>query len=187
MSQIPSSFISSNVGIVAHGDADGICSSAIVKTKYPGALVLFTTASNLHKTIKEIDRWAKTLDTLFIVDVAINPKRQEFVLERLIKVKEKFEVYFIDNHLLPWEIESADIEKIDIHNYVDHYLRRENCSSSAMTFAAIYGDGPEAIMKHREAALLGAYGAISDYAKRCDLLEDIISIYDETSIYYQAL
>jgi RecJ-like exonuclease len=186
VSNLSSTFISSNVGIVAHGDADGICSSAIVKTKYPGALVLYTTASNLHRTIKEIDRWAKTLDTLFIVDVAINPKTQDFVLDRLSKVKGKFEIYFIDNHLLPWEIESADVEKIDIQNYVDHYLRREHCSSSAMTFATIYGDGHECITQHRVAALLGAYGAISDYAKDCDLLQEIVNIYDETSIYYQA-
>jgi len=183
---LPPDFMRSNVGIVSHGDADGICSSAIIKTKFPGALVFFSIAPQLHKTIKEIERWTKTLDTLFIVDIAINPKSQEYVLERLAKVKKKYEIYFIDNHLLPWEINRANVDKVDINDYVDHYLRKENCSSSAMTFSTLYGESREDIIHYRKAAMLAAYGAIADYAKQCDLLEDIFNLYDESSINYQA-
>jgi len=179
-------FVRTNVAIIAHGDADGICSSAIIKTKYPGALVYFSTASQLHKTIKEVERWTGSLETLFIVDVAINPKAQTFVLDRLRKVKEKYVIYFIDNHLLPWEIESNGVSQIDITQYVHHYLREEHCSSSAMTFTALYGQEEDAFFEYRRIAMLGAYGAVCDFAKRCPLLISMANIYDESSIYYQA-
>ncbi|MHA2504385.1 MAG: hypothetical protein ACXAE3_16140 [Candidatus Kariarchaeaceae archaeon] len=186
MSTLPPDFVRSNVAIVAHGDADGICSSAIIKTKFPGALVLFSKASTLHKVIKEVERWTKSIDYLFILDIAINPKSQEFVLDRLKKVKEKYEIYFIDNHLLPWEIKQSGVEEVDIHQYVDHYVRHEKCSSSVMTFHTLYGDAENLVVKNRKAAMLAAFGAIADYAKECDLLKQVVSTYDETSIYYQA-
>lgn len=180
------SFIRANVGIIAHGDADGICSSAIIKTKHPGALILFTKASQLHKTIKDIEKWAKTLDTLYIVDVAINPKASEFVIDRLRKVNSKYRVIFIDNHLLPWEIPQSSVKEVDINQYVSLYLRKEHWSSSALTFSLLYGEDKETIIQNRQAALLGAYGAVADYAKECSYLKKILNIWDETSIYYQA-
>ena len=179
-------FVKTNVAIIAHGDADGICSSAIIKTRYPGALVFFSTAPNLHKTIKEVERWTKSLELLFIVDVAINPKSQQFVLDRMAKVRDKYEIYFIDNHLLPWEIRGKEEESINMEDYVHHYLRKQHCSSSAMAFSTLYGDDHSALLEHRQAALLGAYGAISDFAKQCPLLIEITNTYDESSIYYQA-
>lgn len=181
-------FVQANVGVVSHGDADGICSSAIIKSKNPGALVLFSKASELHKTIKQISNWAKTLDTLYIVDVAINPKSQKFVLDRLKKAKKQFSIIYIDNHLLPWEVKNSsyEIKEVNIHDYVDVYLRKENWSSSALTFTTLYGEGVDVIIENRKQALLGAYGAISDYAKKCTLLKQILDLWDESSIYYQA-
>lgn len=178
--------IRTNVGIIAHGDADGICSAAIVKSLHPGALILFSRASILHKSIKEIERQAKTLEKLFIVDIALNPNSQNFVLERLKKVKNNIKVIYIDNHLLPWEIENNNNDNNDILRYVDHYIRKKNWSSSALTFVELYGPNKEDIIGNRRHALLGAYGAIADYAKKCPLLKEITGLWDESSIYYQA-
>ena len=178
--------IQANVGIIAHADADGICSSAIIKTKHPGALILFSKASQLHKTIREIDRWARTLDILYIVDIAINPNTFNFVLDRLEKVKSRYKVIYIDNHLLPWEIPKTDIDPIDIKDYVNTYIRKENWSSSALAFSHLFGESREAIIQHRKPALLGAYGAIADYARQCSYLSDVFGIWDESIIYYQA-
>ncbi|MDH5401996.1 MAG: hypothetical protein OEY49_05860 [Candidatus Heimdallarchaeota archaeon] len=177
-----------NIGIIAHGDADGICSAAIIKSKFPGAYVVFSIPSQLHKSIKEIQRILQTIDTLYIVDIAINTKNQHFILERLKKSIKLFKIIYIDNHILPWNVEymQKEVINIDINDYVTTYIQKPEWSSSALTYATLYGDSFQSIIAHRNMALLAGYGAIADYAKKCSLLKLIIDTWDETSIYYQA-
>ncbi|MHA2251909.1 MAG: DHH family phosphoesterase, partial [Candidatus Kariarchaeaceae archaeon] len=145
------SLVQANVGIIAHGDADGICSAAIIKAFHPGASILFSKASQLHKAIKTIEKHMKTIDTMYIVDVAINPKNQEFVLDRLKKVKARYDVFYFDNHLLPPNIEDKNLTA-----YVDKYVKRTDWSSSALTFTHFFGSDEEAIIQYRSQAFLGA-------------------------------
>jgi RecJ-like exonuclease len=173
--------VRANVGIIAHGDADGICSAAIVKSLHPGASILFSKASQLHKTLKTIEKNMKTIDTLFIVDVAINPKNQEFVLDRLKKMKARYDVYYFDNHILPINIEDKNLTE-----YVDKYTKRTDWSSSAITFNHFFGSSEEGIKSNRILAFLAAYGAISDYARECSFLRTVFDLYDESNINYQA-
>ncbi len=175
------SIVQSNVGIIAHGDADGICSAAIIKSLHPGATILFSKASQLHKSIKSIEKNVKTLDSLYIVDVAINPKNQKFVLDRLKKIKEKYDIFYIDNHLLP-----SSIQDKKLTNYVDTYIKRTDWSSSALTFSHFFGSEKEAIIKNRNLAFLAAYGVISDYARTCSFLTSVFDLFDESNINYQA-
>lgn len=170
-----------NVGIIAHGDADGICSAAIVKSLYPGADVIFTRANQLHKAIKDLEIRIITLDILFILDMAINPKKKEYVLQRLEKASKKYKIYYFDNHTLPKGMEREEISK-----FMVKFISKRTWSSSAVTFTTLFGDKPENLKNSRYQALLGAYGAISDYAKECPLLLSILELYDESNTYYQA-
>ena len=169
------------VGIICHGDADGLCSAAIVKSAYPGAEIYFSKPATLHKDIREFEKKIN-LDVLYILDVAINAKNKDFILERLKKSKEKYHIKFYDNHLLPNGLTSVIMEE----EYVNEYYYHVNSSSAAATFEKVYGTEFEEIVKNRKYALLAAYGSISDYAKDCEFLEKILRIWDESSIYFQA-
>ena len=170
-----------NVGIIAHGDADGICSAAIVKSIYPGSDVIFTRANQLHKAIKDLEEKVITLDILFILDLAINPKKKEYVLQRLEKASKKYKIYYFDNHTLP-----KGMDELEISKFMVKFIAKRNWSTSAVTFATLFGEKPENLKNSRYQALLGAYGAISDYAKECPLLHAILDLYDESNTYYQA-
>lgn len=176
-----STLLQQNVGIIAHGDADGICSAALIKTIYPGALVLFSNAAQLHKVIKDIEKRIITLDILFIVDVAISHKTGKYVLERLKKAKKKYDIFYYDNHILPEFIEDKSLKE-----YVHKYLSRKSSSSSAIVFQELYESKVEYLRIYHYQALLGAYGAISDYAKDCEFLKAMLDLYDESNTYYQA-
>lgn len=123
----------------------------------------------------------KTIDVLYILDVALNAKNLQFTLERLKKSKLKYEIYYYDNHLMP---EYLDIKDFETH--VTEYRNINFSSSAATTFMAMYGDKEETILKNRRKALLGAYGSISDYAKNCTFLAKVTNIWDESSIQFQA-
>ncbi len=170
-----------NVGIIAHGDADGICSAAIVKSLYPGSDVIFTRANQLHKAIKDLEDRVITLDILFILDLAINPKKKEYVLQRLENASKRYKIYYFDNHTLPKGMDESEISKFFVK-----FITKRNWSTSAVTFRTLFGDKPENLKNNRYQALLGAYGAISDYAKECPLLHSILDLYDESNTYYQA-
>ncbi|MCY3413839.1 MAG: hypothetical protein INQ03_19500 [Candidatus Heimdallarchaeota archaeon] len=175
------SFVKKNVGIIAHGDADGLCSAALIKTIYPGALVLFSKASQLHKVMREMERRVITMDILFIVDIAISQKSHQFVLERLSKAKEKYKIYYYDNHILPSQIEDKTLS-----NYVTKYQSMKNSSSSAVVFRDLYDEKIEYLRIYYYQACLAAYGAIADYAMDCPFLKDMLSLYDASNTYYQA-
>ncbi|OLS25258.1 MAG: hypothetical protein HeimC2_19340 [Candidatus Heimdallarchaeota archaeon LC_2] len=173
--------IRSNVGIICHGDADGICAAAIVKSVYHGAVIFFSRAPQLHKDIRELEKYMKQIDVLYILDVALNPKNLQFTLERFKKSKLKTEIYYYDNHLIP---EHLDLE--DLKTHVTEYRNIEFSSSAATTFVEMYGDSQEIIINNRKHAVLGAYGSISDYAKHCSLLAKVNNTWDESSIQFQA-
>lgn len=181
MQKSETSLIQKNVGIIAHGDADGICAAALVKTIYPGALVMFSKSTQLHKVLKEIDRRINTMDVLFIVDVAISQKSKDYVLERLKKAKEKYTIYYYDNHVLP-----SSIKDLNLKEYVHKYISDKKSSSSAVVFGELYDMSTINLKIYNYQAMLGAYGAIADYARDCPFLQSMLDLYDESNTYYQA-
>ena len=52
----------------------------------------------------------KTIDVLYILDVALNPKNLQFTLERLKKSKLKYEIYYYDNHLMQEYLDINDLK-----------------------------------------------------------------------------
>lgn len=123
----------------------------------------------------------KHIDALYILDVALNPKSLQFTLERLKKSKLKYDIFYYDNHLIPEDIDLAELEE-----HVTEYRNVEYSSTAATTFMAMYGNSEEIILGKRRQALLGAWGSISDYAKNCGFLEKVNNIWDESSIQFQA-
>ncbi len=170
-----------NVAIISHGDADGICSAAIIKSIYPGARVVFSKPSLLHKAMRSVERSMKTIGKLFIVDLAINPQVRDFVLARFKAASEKYPIYYFDNHSLP-----PDLSHEEIKSLTHEYRQSISCSTSSITFEALCGFDSENPIKNRKQMFLAAYGAIADYAKNCKLLKLILDLWDEASIYYQA-
>ncbi|MHA2099617.1 MAG: hypothetical protein ACW99A_13155 [Candidatus Kariarchaeaceae archaeon] len=158
-----------------------MCAAAIVKSVYHGAEIFFSRAPHLHKDIRELEKYMKQIDVLYILDVALNPKNLQFTLERLKKSKLKSDIYYFDNHLIP---EYLDIKDLETH--VTEYRNVEFSSSAATTFMAMYGNSEEIILNNRRQALLGAYGSISDYTKNCSFLATVNNIWDESSIQFQA-
>ncbi|MHA2252878.1 MAG: DHH family phosphoesterase [Candidatus Kariarchaeaceae archaeon] len=158
-----------------------MCAAAIVKSVYHGAEVFFSRAPQLHKDIRELEKYMKQIDVLYILDVALNPKNLQFTLERLKKSKLKSEIYYFDNHIIPEFMDRKDLE-----THVTKYRNEKFYSTAATTFITLYGNTEEIIVNNRRQALLGAYGSISDYAKNCPFLATVNNIWDESSIQFQA-
>jgi single-stranded DNA-specific DHH superfamily exonuclease len=123
----------------------------------------------------------KTIGKLFIVDIALNPQVKDFVLARFKTASEKYSIYYFDNHSLPPELTEDEIKSV-----TKEYRHSITCSTSFITFDALYGLDPLHPIKNRRQMFLAAYGAIADYAKKCDLLKLALDLWDEASIYYQA-
>ncbi len=173
--------LKTNVAIISHGDADGICSAAIIKSLYPGARIVFSKPSLLHKAMRTVERSMKTIGKLFIVDLAINPQVKDFVLARFQTANEKYPIYYYDNHSLPPDLTIEEVKSV-----TREYRHSIECSTSSITFEALCGSDFDNPIKNRRQMFLAAYGAIADYAKKCELLKLTLDLWDEASIYYQA-
>lgn len=168
-------------GVIAHSDADGMAAASVLKMRFPAAQILFSRPSTLHKDIKQLEHQMKRMDELYILDIAINAHVLEFVQDRLRKIKERNKVFFFDHHTLPNHFAVDDLREL----VTDVDIRPE-WSTSAIAFAYFYGEERKDLIQHRRGALLGAIGALADYARGCPHLLRVLDLYDEAFVHYQA-
>ncbi|AFA39505.1 Single-stranded DNA-specific exonuclease [Pyrobaculum oguniense TE7] len=92
--------------ILAHGDADGVCSAALVKAalrgQYGEIQVIFTHPVDLPKDFQQYAR-----GDVYIVDVAIDEKAAQEV-QRLFRAYGGRVVY-LDHHPLPVDLAGAEV------------------------------------------------------------------------------
>ncbi|MFX1253264.1 MAG: DHHA1 domain-containing protein [Promethearchaeota archaeon] len=179
----------SKVGILAHGDGDGLASAAIIKTLFPGARVYFSNAVSLARDLRQLLReLGANPRHIFIVDLAINPKSAKRLFEVLSSLPKTCQVHYYDHHELP----SGILDNFSA--YVSDLVHDVNTSASCVTLRGISqlenltNDwlSREFLIKYRTMAWLSAFGAISDHKENSKEVRAILDIYDQALLFYQA-
>ena len=84
--------------IFSHGDSDGICAGAIVKSALPGSTVYFISPVGL---LDELNGLTGKYENIVICDIAIDEKSFMQLKERLHELSDVSRVTYMDHHPLP--------------------------------------------------------------------------------------
>ncbi|MEZ0320139.1 MAG: DHH family phosphoesterase [Pyrobaculum sp.] len=153
------------VTIFAHGDADGVCSAALLKAALRGAedvRVVFTHPVGL---VEDFEKFAQ--GAVYIVDVAIDEISAEKVLKTLDNYDDK--VVYIDHHPLPENFRPRRVEVV-------HEL---GVAASELTYRYLQNLTPG----YDRVAL---YGAISDYLDHTPWVQSALDRWDKRVVYFEA-
>ena len=118
------------VVILTHDDADGVCSAALLKARYPDARVIFTRPIALHRDLRQVEDEGM----VFVCDIGINDRYREKVQATAKKMGKR--LIFFDHHPLPvtkrhWDPKKAATQLV--YEYVGKDLPEE------MKWIAVFG------------------------------------------------
>ncbi|MGC9131404.1 MAG: DHHA1 domain-containing protein [Pyrobaculum sp.] len=151
--------------IMAHGDADGVCSAALVKAALAGdydeVRIYFTHPVDLVKDFREA-----AAGDVYIVDVAIDEKIAGEAREVFSRYTGR--VVYIDHHPL-----SVDLPGVEV-------VHEEGPSASELVYRRLAGRLPRAYTR------VALYGAISDYMDYTEWVRGALERWDKRIVYYEA-
>jgi single-stranded-DNA-specific exonuclease len=151
--------------VLAHGDADGVSSAAVVKAalagEYEAVRVYFTHPVDLAK---DFEAFAE--GDVYVVDVAIDEKTAD-------EVRRAFRSYggrvvYIDHHPL-----SVDLPGVEVVHEV-------GSSASELAYRHLGGRLPRLYSR------VALYGAIGDYLDHTEWVEEALEAWDRRLVYFEA-
>jgi single-stranded-DNA-specific exonuclease len=151
--------------IIAHEDADGICSAALVRMTNPSSKVFFSKPCSLLHDLDQMD----TRRDLVVLDLALCELAKEQIVSRLCGWGSR--VLYIDHHP---DTAASFPRKSRVE------VVAGDVSASELTFTH-QGSG-----LRREAERIMLMGAIGDYADLTPLCVDRLNRWDKRSIFLQA-
>lgn len=151
--------------IIAHEDADGICSAALVRMTDPASSVFFSKPCSLLHDLDQMD----TRRDLVVLDMALCELAKEQIVSRLSRWGGK--VLYIDHH---------PDTAISFPRQSSVEVIAGDVSASELTFSHL-GSG-----LRREAERVMLMGAIGDYADLTPFCVDRLNRWDKRSVFLQA-
>lgn len=136
--------------IFTHGDCDGICAGAIVKSAIPDSMVFFTSPVSLLGELNEI---SGRYSNIVICDIAIDEETSIKLMKRLDELARISELTYIDHHPLP------------DHIYDASWFHYGNCSASEQAFRIFQKK------LDRDIRRVAIYGAIGDFSENMAIRE----------------
>jgi RecJ-like exonuclease len=149
--------------IFTHGDCDGVCSGAVVKSAIGDATVFF---SNPVSLLGDLGSAAEDYDCIAICDIAIDEKTSVQLKKKLNELAEISEVIYIDHHPLPEKLDSS-------------WFYHDTCSSSELAYR---------IFKKklsRDMRRVAIYGAIGEFSET-DIVNEWERDWDKRTLYFYA-
>ncbi len=153
--------------ILTHGDTDGVCSGAIALKAFPDAVLYFSKPVGLLEDLSIAEQG----DRVIICDIAIDEVRCEELIDRLERLNEEGEVFYIDHHPPPKRISKMPGEV----SYSD-----PNACASEMAYYTFRDLVPE------DADLISIFGAVGDYADRTPGIRRLMNRWDERLAYMES-
>lgn len=86
-----------NVGILTHGDVDGVCSAALARSIYPKARVDFAEPYQLVEKLRGLSGWDMTV----ILDLGMNVTQGVEAKEAFKEASESCDIIYVDHHHFP--------------------------------------------------------------------------------------
>lgn len=153
--------------IIAHRDADGICSAAITLAARPNARVYFSHPIGLYRDLEKPMKG----DEVFIFDISLAEETLHKVFPRLAELSEHGSVTYMDHHPLPPNVSSDTIPGIVRHS-------TEFCATELA-----YREYRKIIPS--DMSRVAIFGAIGDYKERTTLMQKLIEDWDKSALYYE--
>ncbi len=150
--------------VLTHGDCDGICSGAIVKSAFPDSKIFFTSPVSL---LGDLNGFSETYDNIVICDIAIDEKTYSELKTKLNKLAEKSTVIYIDHHPFPEKKYNAD------------WFYHDTCSSSEMAYRIL------SKKLNRDMRRVAIYGAIGEFAET-SVIKKWENDWDKRTLYFFA-
>jgi len=157
------------VKILAHGDADGICSAAIAKARFPEAEVWFTRPITLLRDLQEVEVGTAVL----VLDVAMNERQKAEIFSRMRELAQTSEVVYIDHHPLPPATLKRDVPATQM-------MHAMGSSTSELAFRLFQSE------LNPDLDRIALWGAIADYAEETEFVREGLNKYDRRTIYMEA-
>jgi RecJ-like exonuclease len=151
--------------IIAHEDADGICSAALVRMSDPASKVFFTKPCSLLHDLDQMD----TRRDIVVLDLALCELAKEQIVSRLSRWSGK--VTYIDHH---------PDTAISFPRQSSVEVLAGDVSASELTFTHVGS------RLRREAERVMLMGAIGDYADLTPFCVDRLNRWDKRSVFLQA-
>lgn len=129
--------------IFTHGDCDGICSGAIVKSALPDAEVFFTSPVSL---LGELNNLTGSYDNIVICDIAIDEKTSTELKRKLNELAEVSRLVYTDHHPLP-------------ESYNHAWFYHNTCSTSEQAYRIFERK------LSKDTRRVAIYGAIGDFSE----------------------
>jgi len=151
--------------IIAHEDADGICSASLVRMTDPASRVFFSKPCSLLRDLDQMD----TRRDLAVLDIALCELGKEQIVGRLSRWDGS--VLYVDHH-------PDTAAALSEHRSVE--VVTGDVSSSELTFGHLRS------RLRREAERVMLMGAIGDYEDLTPLCVDLLNRWDKRSVFLQA-
>jgi len=151
--------------VIAHEDADGICSAALVRMTNPASRVFFSKPCGLIHDLDQMD----TKRDLMVLDLALCEVAKEQIVRKLSQWRGK--VVYIDHH---------PDTAISFPRQSSVEVITGTVSASELTFTHL------APGLRREAERVMLMGAIGDYADLTPFCLDRLNRWDKRSVFLQA-
>ena len=153
--------------IMSHTDCDGLCSAAIVLSKFPESAIFFTKPVSFLSDLQDSDA-AK----IIICDIAITKSDAKAVASLLESKGRKSEIMYFDHHELPAGLRDKDIK-------ISKYVHQQNVCTSELVYRNLNSGLPE------ERIWLALYGAIGDFEDDSPYIKDKILSWDRRALYFE--
>ena len=150
--------------IFTHGDCDGICAGAVVKSAFPGSTVFFTSPVSL---LGELNNLTGNYDNIVICDIAIDEKTFPQLKIKLNELDTESNIIYLDHHPLP--------EK----KYNKSWFHHDNYSSSEQAYRTFENK------LSRDMRRVAIYGAIGDFSET-PLVKKWERDWDTRTLYFYA-
>ena len=154
--------------IIAHRDADGVCSASITLAARPNARIYFSHPIGLYRDLEK----PKKGDEIFIFDISLAEDTLHKTLPRLADLCEHGAVTYMDHHPLP-----SNVTVNMIPGTVRHCM--ELCATE-LAYREFRNVIPSDMSR------VAIYGAIGDYKEKTALIQKLIEDWDKSALYYES-
>ncbi len=150
--------------ILTHGDSDGICSGAIVKSALPDSTVFFTSPVSL---LGDLNSFKGEHDNIVICDIAIDERTYSQLKMKLDYLADESNLVYIDHHPLNGK------------KYTSDWFYHDTCSTSEMAYRIF------AKKLSRDMRRVAIYGAIGEFSET-DVILKWEHDWDKRTLYFFA-
>jgi RecJ-like exonuclease len=154
------------IGILTHGDVDGVCSAALAKIACPGAQIEFAEPYELASKLGALPNWKRA----FVLDLGISLARKDEARNAFKEASKTCRIAYIDHHSLPEGINRRTL-------CCETFVHKTEVSASEL--ALEFFNPPSSL------SYIALLGAIGDYQEHTGKMKELMKKYGWRKSYFE--